>query len=236
MRKTPIILVACQPKSASTFLCKSIAERAGGRTRFLSASRGRGEQEFARRKLWRAGWARSPLIVSQQHVRYSRSTAALIRDFDVKVAVLRRNLFDVVCSIRDHVRQEDPEMPVFYCDQGLAALPDADLELLIARMAIPWYLNFHLSWRQAEDVIDVSYDDIAADPAKVVDDVLDHANFPVGRRRSVGLLQADDSTRLNMGVSGRGREMSEAAITAVRTLVETYADHVDDPYLAAHFD
>ncbi len=234
--RTPIVVVACQPKSASTFLCGSGAKRSGGKEIFLSSARGRGEHEFDRIKVWKARRSSAPLVVSHQHICHSTGAQKLIEANSLSVVVLRRNLFDVVCSIRDHLRNEGFETPVFFCNSQLAALPDEDLEVLIARMAIPWYLKFHLSWKDTPGVCDVDFEEVKSNPNETVERIFDRFAFPVERRVQVGDFLPQQAMRFNRGETGRGKVMSKEAIGIVRTLVRSYADIASDPWLAAHLE
>ena len=75
------------------------------------------------------------------------------------------NLFDVVISIRDHQRNENSTGPVAFLTEYHANLPDRELELAITRLAIPWYINFYMSWREYPNALLVRYEHLIASPS-----------------------------------------------------------------------
>jgi hypothetical protein len=163
-----LILLACQPKSGSTFFTRYLSKIGGGRPYSFVPSYGRREQELSELRLWRAKVRRNRFLVGQHHVRYSDETARLIHRFNISVIVLRRNLFDAVASMRDHLRREDHVAPMFYLSREMVGLPDNELEVALAQFAVPWYLNFHMSWRDYDDAILLDYEHIRVTSVKLV--------------------------------------------------------------------
>ena len=99
----PHVLVACMPKSASTFLTGVLAELPGMRRAPLTAAYGWREQTLDVVQLARFDLE---FYVCQQHLRYSADVGALIGEYRLTPVVLTRNIFDVVASVRDHFRNE----------------------------------------------------------------------------------------------------------------------------------
>ena len=60
------------------------------------------------------------------------------------------NIFDIVASIRDHTRNELSHSPMVAIGPEHAKLPDSALEELIAELAIPWFINFYVSWQNVD--------------------------------------------------------------------------------------
>src|SRR5579862_7683714 len=119
------VLVACMPKSGSTFLCDIIAGLPGFRQVDLSPAYGRRQQELDEACLKRVNRFD---YVSHNHVQYSDWTGALCRAYGVTPIVLVRDLFDVTVSLRDHIRNEGPVSPVFFADGPHRDLDDETLE------------------------------------------------------------------------------------------------------------
>src|SRR5579872_1434315 len=135
------ILIACMPKSGSTFLTDVIAELPGLRRVSLAPTSDRREQEideYCLQQVDRLGF------VAQHHVRYSDWTAEMCRDYGLAPVVLVRSLLDVIVSLRDHMRRESTVWPMFFVEPRHAALDDARMDAMIARLALPWYLNFYM--------------------------------------------------------------------------------------------
>lgn len=104
---------------------------------------------------------------------------------------------------------------------------------MIAHLAVPWYLNFYMSWRDVEGTLLVNYHDVRADPVAVVDRVLQFAGRPTSREEIEKAVAAVDpkKTRYNKGVSDRGLSMCPEAKDTIRRLVKLYATE-DDRFLS----
>jgi hypothetical protein len=204
--RRPHVLIACMPKSASTFLADALAELPGMRRVDLSWAMGRREQtldvvQLARRDLSR--------YVCQQHLRYSEDVGELIEEFRLTPVVLTRNLFDAVASVRDHFRDEGPKFPMTTLGPEHAKLSDAELEDLIADLVVPWYVSFYVSW-QGVDCLRTTYDEVRESPREVVASICRRARIEAGVEeiaRAVDAARAK-GRRLNKGISGRGQTIS----------------------------
>ncbi len=141
--KRPHLLVACMPKSASTFLTDALAALPGMRRAPVTWACGWREHVLDEIQLARydlRSW------VSQVHLRYSDHVGQAIEDYHLTPIVMTRNIFDAVASLRDHIRKEPTVFPMITLAPEHAKLPDEDLEELIAELAIPWYINFYVTW------------------------------------------------------------------------------------------
>jgi hypothetical protein len=225
------ILIACMPKSGSTFLSDVIGQCPGFRRAVLTPSAGRREQEIDEqllRKLDRVSF------VAQHHVRNSDWTAEMCRSYRVRPIVLVRNLQDVVVSLRDHMRCESAVFPQFFADARHATLDDAALEQMIARLALPWYLNFYMSWREAPGAMMVSYEELTAAPGEVIQNILKFSGATTTDaevEEAIGRVNARDTSRLNVGVAGRGAGLQPETIKTILDLIELYPEAAADPYI-----
>ncbi|MGH7010482.1 MAG: hypothetical protein ACREEX_06570, partial [Caulobacteraceae bacterium] len=159
------ILLACMPKSGSTFLADVISQAPGFHRAQLYPSSDRREQEldeYCLRAVDKLDY------VGQCHVRYSEWTARMVRDFRLTPVILVRSLLDVIVSLRDHVRRQSPIWPMVFVEPAHANLSDAELELMLARLATPWLINFYMGWRQVPCARMVSYEELIRDPSGVV--------------------------------------------------------------------
>ena len=225
------ILLACMPKSGSTFLVDLIGRLPGFHQAALIPIAGRREQELDEVCLQKADGLD---YIAQVHVRHSDWTEDMCADYGLTPIVLVRNLFDVVVSLRDHVRNESSSWPVFFAEPHHGQMDDAALELMIARLALPWYVNFYMGWRRAPDVLMLDYDEVVGAPAKVVRDVLAFADAEVSGEAIdalVAQVQGVNESRFNVGVAGRGRGLHPQAVRAVLDLLEPYPEADADPYI-----
>ena len=230
------VLIACQPKTGSTFLTTSIGTLPRAKVVSLVPGYDRREQELCESRIGRLKHRLYRLLVAQHHVRCSEPTKELVAKHDMAVVVLRRNLYDAVVSLRDHVRMESIVFPMMYFLPQHTDLADEDLEQIIAQLAIPWYLNFHISWREFPGAFSLDYMAIAKSPVDTMMAICDFAGRPctVEEARTASASSLGTRTRLNVGVSGRGEELSDRTKDIIRSQVSAYARISSDPYLESH--
>ncbi|HTX48590.1 MAG TPA: DUF1232 domain-containing protein, partial [Caulobacteraceae bacterium] len=217
----------------STFLTDVIAELPGFHRAVLVPAFGRREQELDEACLRREDRFN---YVAQNHVQYSDWTAQMCGDYGVAPVVLVRSLLDAIVSLRDHLRNEGPGSPIFYVNRQHASLDDARLELLIARLALPWYLGFYMSWRQSPDALMINYEDLAAHPREVIGKVLAFSGAgarPEDIEAAIARVQGAGGGRMNVGVAGRGRGLKPDVLRAVLELIDFYPEAAEDPYIVA---
>ncbi|MBA5778534.1 sulfotransferase domain-containing protein [Stappia sp. F7233] len=214
------ILLACMPKSGSSFLADAISRLPGMRQTSLSLSSRHREQELDLHILARKA---NRNYVAQQHIKYSEETGRLLSKFDIRPIVLTRNLFDIIPSIRDHVRNESSEMPMAWLDPACANYNDAELECLIADLVMPWYVNFYVSWQHCPNALWVTYDQVRTDPEGVLKEISEFSGINAGAsiEQAVAAAKAE-RRRFNVGASGRGENISPEAREWVCRLFSHY--------------
>jgi uncharacterized membrane protein YkvA (DUF1232 family) len=219
------------PKSGSTFLTDVIAELPGFRRAELTPVYGRREQEldeFCLRQVDRFDF------VAQNHVRHSEWTAMMCRDYGLTPVVLVRGLLDVVVSLRDHIRKESHVWPIFFAGPEHAQVEDARLELMIARLALPWYMNFYMSWREAPETLMVAYEDLVEAPAPVIGKIMTFCGAPQSApaiEAAMAQARGEGPSRFNVGQTGRGRGLRPEAVRAVLEMLDFYPEAAGDPYI-----
>jgi len=226
------VLIACMPKSGSTFLSDVIGQCPGFRRAVLTPSAGRREQEIDEQLLRKLG---KVSYVAQHHVRNSEWTSEMCLTYGVTPIVLVRSLQDVVVSLRDHMRRESAVFPQFFAEAHHAELDDSALEAMLARLALPWYLNFYMSWRETPGAMMVNYEDLTASPVEVIQDILSFSGANTTAEdveQAVAKAKAKETSRLNVGVSGRGASLQPETIQIILDLIDIYPEAATDPYIA----
>jgi hypothetical protein len=222
--KRPHVLIACMPKSASSFLSDAVAAIDGMRLGSLAWSYGGREQTLDVVQLARIDH-RS--YVAQQHLRYSGDVGELIAEFNLTPVVLTRNVFDVVASFRDHIRSLEPgdELWLAPLTPSHGKLPDAALEDLIADLIMPWYINFYASWNGL-DALRVTYDQVRSDPAEAVRRICERAGIAHDERAIAAAVETAraKAKRFNQGVSGRGVSLSPYARDRIASFARHYPE------------
>lgn len=237
------VLVACMPKSGSTYVTELIAQIPGFRREHIVPSYLRREQELSDRLIQRAfdatntlrqGVARGAVTaehrprgwVAQNHVKHNGETQTLIDRYGIVPVFLVRNIFDVVVSLRDHVATVSPNTPVAYIDEGMQDWEPERMYEFLVEMAVPWYIHFYVSWYHAEHKVMVRYEDVIADPHQELRRILKFGalgwNPEILAAAVAGV--ADDRTRKNVGVTGRGDALSDALKARVRQYCRYYPD------------
>ena len=244
-QKNVRVIVACMPKSGSTYLTTLLASMPGMRRAILVNGFKRREQEICRstlrdvnletdilRRLWRhkalVATARPLGFVSQLHVRYSEPTANILAENDIVPLVLVRNIFDIIVSVRDHYRQTAVFMSMGYVNDDMKQWPDERLHEFIADMVVPWYFNFYMCWQECPNKKLVTYEALTSKLAPTLREITAFASIP---RPELSIKEAVEKTaqadtRQNKAVSGRGEELEQSVKDKVRRLADYYP-HVD---------
>lgn len=205
-----IILLACLPKSGSTFIASIIGRLPGFVTLGFSPSGERREQEidtamvkrFTRKFIKRN-------CIAQHHVRASRSTIRCIEQFEMQPIVLVRNLYDAIVSLSDHLVCESPEMPFAYFDESFAKMEQEKRIEAIVDLAAPWYFNFYVSWWHYRPESIVTYEDVVLAGKYGIRRLIDRLGLDVSDQTIDELLRTTSrqTTRYNVGVAGRGESL-----------------------------
>lgn len=229
-RPSARVLVACMPKSASTSLTNAIGAYPGFRKIALSAAYGDREQELCQIRLSRYNHRGN--YVAQQHLRNSMWTQRLIEQYRLSPVVLIRDLPDAVLSFRDHLRRESRDSSAGIFTKAHLLQDDAALEESVVRLAMPWYLSFYVGWRQDPRAHFVAYEELVKDPAGVIGDVLRFAGVepaPSAMTKAVHAFRGPNN-RINLGIAGRGRALSQRAAEALALLLDQYPEFESDAY------
>ncbi|MBI1368329.1 MAG: hypothetical protein GC162_06710 [Planctomycetes bacterium] len=235
-RSAPVhLLVACFPKSGSTYLTTLLQLATGfARTRLVQCY-GHNEQNFDRHEMSRKLPGRD--TVTQQHVKGTDNNLDLIEQFDLKPIVLVRNLYDVVVSLLDHIEQrrdDGPASPVCYIHQNFDAMTRAQRTDYIIRMALPWYFQFLISWHEASARLDacwLTYEELFADQHAALSRISDFAQLDLAPDRIDRAIEEarGKATRFNRGITGRGRALADDHHSQIQTLA--HACRVDPQLL-----
>jgi len=222
-RETCHILLACMPKSGSTFLSTIISQLPDFIRVDLVPSYGRREQELSESFLKKYD---DKSFVAQHHVRCSQQTELYIKNYRLIPIVLVRNLYDIVVSLHDHMLLQSPMTPVAYLTQDMLTWTVERRLQAIVDLAIPWYFNFFVSWMCCKDSLFVTYEDLVADPLKMLEEILQFCGLS-GRFTTHAVLSAIETaeslpTRKNVARTGRGMALEQPLKDQVFKLTRHY--------------
>ncbi len=216
------ILLACMPKSGSTFLSNAIGRLPSFRKTSLVTHYGRTEQDLDSSLACRKSRYN---YVCQHHVRYNEKTRDIVDRFSIAPVVLVRDLHDCVVSLRDHLRRESVDNTMAFVTGDHIKLSDEDLETFIVQMAIPWYINFYVSWQDCPSALWVNYRELATDGNGVVEKILAHCGRLDIDEEAIKIALGNGmpaTDRLNVGQQGRGRALSEENKALIRLYCSYY--------------
>jgi hypothetical protein len=242
--RSKAVLIACMPKSGSTFLSSLVAGLPGFRREHLVPSYFRREQELDEAQLKRAFAATDTLrdafvrgtvtapsrprgFVAQHHVKHNHETQALIDAYDLVPVFLVRNIYDIVVSLRDHVVKSAPYTAAAYVDEDMLAWPEDRMHQFLVDMALPWYIHFYVSWWKADRKLLVTYEDMIADPAREVRRIAQFGRLGWDEEvfaAALEQIQGGGRTRKNVGGAGRGDVLTDEMHERVRKYCSYYPD------------
>ena len=210
----PIIVVAAAPRTGSTFLSIVLQEVTKLHRFRLSSGYATNEHDLYLPALCIVN---DSGCISQMHMKGSFHNASLINSFKIKQIILVRNIYDIVASLFDDLRKKE-ETPGYHTgengysflwlDSATKNMNDENLIDMIIDLAIPWYVNFYVSWyRLAEqnivNPIWVNYEDMMNDKNNTIISILNFIDFPFNGEINSTILNEKYST-YNKGGSGRG--------------------------------
>lgn len=214
-RKTHVLLAA-NPKSASTFLQLAIAALPGMSRQSLAA----GTAELDTLRLL---YSDACAYVTKTHAAYEPGFAETLRDFPMTPVVLVRNFADALVSYREHVRRE-PLAMARWLDPRHLALDDDALDVVLADTAIPRWIDFVMTWRRCPDALWIDYDEVRTTPESVLRRVAAAGGIAAtddAITAAVGFANATAANNRRIGVAGRGSTLSAQA----RQRLEAYQHH-----------
>ena len=183
-----LIVVAAAPKSGSTFLVNTLMRVTGLRSFRLCAAYSTNEHDL---NLPALCLMNAYGCVSQLHIKGTFHNAALMRTFGIKPIILVRRIDDIVVSLLHDLKQK-MQLPQFenglngysfvWLDQCTKDLSDERLIDMIIDLALPWFVNFYVSWYRlceqgAVDALWLTYEQMLADKEGTLRQVLEFLGF-----------------------------------------------------------
>ncbi|MEQ8554338.1 MAG: hypothetical protein RIC06_16560 [Cyclobacteriaceae bacterium] len=220
------LIISCFPKSASTFLTKTISETLGLEYVFFTPSFHRVEQEIHEIELLKY---LNTDTVTHQHFKANSNNIKILKEYGMKPVVLVRNLYDAIVSFRDHCLKETTNawsMAYINAPQYKALSMEKQFDFIID-LVVPWYLNFYLSWKNAYkdfriQPLIINYNEVISKPEEVIETILLYA---YGIRKKVVISVPGEDTRFNVGETGRGMKiLSKPQIKRIESLMEYYPE------------
>jgi hypothetical protein len=238
--------VFCMPKSGSSFTSHALQHALGLSSPSLTGFGAAGvtsyfgmnsrEQELDELALTKAILGAPNGFVAQVHTRYSMYLALQMRTFGISPIVTIRNVLDCIVSFDDMMMSWRGETGAdgwlsdaqFALPKGYADLEPAARFEILGRSFGVWLISFYLSWKRgaAQKLVTplmIRYEEDVLDKDRFVELMAGHIPMSDGQKaRLVEFTHKPDpvKARMNVGVSGRGRQMIPASV------VEFLLDHI----------
>jgi hypothetical protein len=220
------IFVTCFQKSGSTYLTNLLSKVTGFPSRAMVAAYAHCEQDTHEYSL--EAWVyRSS--VTHQHAKGGNENIRLLKRYNVKPVVQVRDIFDVTGSLFDHIERGRHVVPTGYVHQEYFDMTEDEKLSYIIRIHLPWYFNFFMSWREASrglDALWVTYEQLFSDQVGTVSRVLEFYGLPVDSdrvRSAIGeIAENTEANRFNVGIPGRGQNLSERHKEAILDLANVW--------------
>jgi hypothetical protein len=189
---SPVIVVAAAPKSGSTFLANTLAQLTGLQGFRLCTAYSTNEHDLYLPALCLMSSPGSSGCVSQLHMKGTFHNAALLRAFGIRPIILVRRIEDIVVSLQHDLRTkaQQPEFATgregysfLWQDADTQALSDERLVDAVIDLALPWFVNFYVSWYRlcaqgAVDALWLTYEQMIADPEGTLRQALAFLGLP----------------------------------------------------------
>ena len=209
-----LIVIAAVPKSGSTFLSNSLCRLTSYPYFRLTSGYGSNEHDLYLPALCMI----NPYgCVSQLHMKGTFHNAAHLNTFGVRPVILVRQIDDIVVSLVQDLRNKE-SLPGYgigqngysfiWQDEDVRCLSDEQLTDMIIDLAIPWFVNFYVSWYRLceQGVVEalwVTYENMMAGKAETLKEILQFVGFHHDGKFDESILHMKYSTyrdsRINRG-------------------------------------
>jgi len=229
---TKFVLIACMPKSGSTFIANNLACLPSWRKQSLKVL---SPANICNLYSLRAN------TVFQSHLYPTDfcETRKTINEFPFHIVVLTRNIQDVIPSTIDHWDKYQPVKRAGWIDKGqfgqlLADKLDreglASKVRFVALCMLPWYLEFFASWSRFSATVRpvqfLRYEDWIANPKSTLFDIASAVDGNVSITDIERVMSRSIQSRFNRGIAGRG-DMVPAELRDHLELLMSYYPDVD---------
>jgi hypothetical protein len=231
----PLVVVAAAPKAGSTYLVNTLMQLTGLRGFRLSAAYSTNEHDLYLPALCLMN---SSGCVTQLHMKGTFHNAALMRTFGIKPIILVRRIEDIVVSLQHDLRQKARRRSYgsgrhgysfVWQDEGTKALSDERLIDLIIDLAIPWFVNFYVSWRRlceqgAVNALWLTYEQLFGDKEGTLRQVLEFLGISNTGPMDQKLLSRRYGTFRDGRIGQGGSVLTAGQKERIRALFAYYPD------------
>jgi len=226
--RKPLVYVAAMPKSAGTFICRTIAEVHD--LRYLHFSDRRGCCEF---DIYHPGLLSQIRDggIAHQHTPGTEGNVYYLNSYKIPCVVLTRNIYDALYSFYEHLEQYRNAWPMFEYPERYFEMREHDKLSFLTATVAPWLLHFYVSWFRARksgriDAHWITYESFVQNNVAAINSIEALLNIPPERRlKEVPVPRNHEALRVNKGVAGRGlSSIGEEHQARIRDIMAFYPD------------
>lgn len=226
-RNHQCIVIACMPKSGSTYLSTLLSNLLHFKQAWPVQAGGRNEQNLYLPALIDLYGKKT---VCQIHLKATGDNLDLIKKFEIHPIILVRNIYDVVVSLLDHLNNESLIGFAFFANDEFYKLDEKQQLDFIIELGVPWYINFYVSWVSACEegaVIPLwlTYDEVVKDKNVTLKRIAEFIGVNKSEEEIARSIQAvgKNNVRFNKGVEGRGAQiLTEGQIQRIKDFTRFY--------------
>jgi hypothetical protein len=224
------IFLAALPKSAGTYISKSLSGYSGYPYLHLSDIKGACEFDIYRP---RCIDTYEKNIIVHQHTLATPGNVDYLIEYGFKVVIITRNIFDVIISFKEHLEIESTYWPFFSIPDNYLNYNDKEKYDFIIRFVLPWMVHFYVTWfrcvymdRRIEAKW-IYYSDYFKSEDESFKELLNYAGLPsLNQHRSIKYNDSlNEKHRYNVGKSYRGsRMLTEDHVSQIEHATRYYSD------------
>lgn len=230
------IMIACFPKSGSTFISKVLASLNNYEYKYFFDIHNAPSEQNLSEILMFDNYEKK--LVIHQHFLGTVESINILNKFNIRPVVCLRNIYDCLVSIKDHMHKEGKDWPfLFHAENDFFNWNEEKQLDFIIQFACPWYITFYVSWMSAikNKLIDahvIFYEDLLNDKSSEIGKIQSfyNNNTNIEKIKSViEQIEGDSSkTRFNKGVTNRGTTiLNESQKQKIKEYTIFYNDEYD---------
>lgn len=230
-KKSKHILIACLPKSGSTFLANTLSQVTGYDFVQFQPIRGTNDHNIDKGVLLSS---LNKNTVTQLHLKPNDFNFKNLKAYQIKVIFLNRGLVDSLKSFHHHILNENDKWFMFTVAGDFKNWTiERQFDFLID-MVLPWYINFITYWKlrinDGElEVLEIDFDEFKKDNIATIEKILKFYDLSFPREIVKEALNASYENKVKLRVNERkeksGYELSDEQIARIKKYLSYYPEY-----------
>lgn len=173
------ILIACLPKSGSTFIANSLVNITNFEFIQFQSRRATNDHNIDPNILY---FNLNKSTITQLHLKPNLLNKELLLESNIKVVFLYRGVLDSLRSLNNHILNENDQWFMFTASEDYKYWSTQKQFDFLIDMVLPWYINFLSSWKielelQDVKILEIDYDDFKVNNLNTIKKILQFYNL-----------------------------------------------------------